>query len=160
MNALQRSLEEAAPMLRRLARRLTGNAQEAEDLFADTVAKVLAKGDTFDGRASFGGWAGSVMHNAWRDRLRSARWRLEVQGEPELLERRPTDGGIRAVEERLALDQLLERVAPCPLTREMVLHAAEGYTLPEIAQAMGMSPTCVKSRIARVRAKAAELAAA
>src|SRR5579864_7530206 len=63
----------------RLAFRMTGNEQDAEDLVQETFLRVYRQIGRFDGRASFGTWLYRIAANCSLDLIRSRRRRQEQQ---------------------------------------------------------------------------------
>ena len=59
----------------RLANRITGNAQDAEEAVQDAFLSVIRKIDTFRGDAAFGSWVYRIVANAAYQRCRSRRAR-------------------------------------------------------------------------------------
>src|SRR5581483_9476871 len=63
----------------RLAFRMTGNEQDAEDLVQETFLRAWKQLHKFDGRAAFGSWLYRIAANCSLDLLRSRRSRKENQ---------------------------------------------------------------------------------
>ena len=59
----------------RLANRITGNAQDAEEAVQDAFLSVIRKIDTFRGDCAFGSWLYRIVVNAAYERCRSRRRR-------------------------------------------------------------------------------------
>ena len=59
----------------RLAMRITGNAEDAEEIVQDAFLSVIRKIDTFRGDSAFGSWLYRIVANAAYQRLRSRRGR-------------------------------------------------------------------------------------
>src|SRR5712691_10408460 len=59
----------------RLARRNTGNAQDAEEVVQDAFLSVIRSIDTFRGDATFGSWLYRIVANAAYQRCRRRRAR-------------------------------------------------------------------------------------
>src|SRR5215470_4106646 len=55
----------------RLATRITGNAQDAEEAVQDAFLSVIRKIDTFRGDSAFGSWLYRIVANAAYQRCRS-----------------------------------------------------------------------------------------
>lgn len=71
--ALDRLVVEYLPAALRFALRLTGNADEAEDLVQDALVRVARAWSSFRGEAAFRTWLFQIVVNAFRDRLRRPR---------------------------------------------------------------------------------------
>ncbi len=63
----------------RLAFRMTGNEQDAEDLVQETFLRAYRQLGKFDGRASFGTWLYRIAANCSLDLIRSRKRRQEQQ---------------------------------------------------------------------------------
>ena len=60
----------------RLATRITGNAQDAEEAVQDALFSVIRKIDSFRGDSAFGSWLYRIVTNAAHEHCRSRRRRL------------------------------------------------------------------------------------
>src|SRR4029450_963802 len=59
----------------RLARRITGNGQDAEEVVQDAFWTVIRKIDTFRGESAFGSWLYRIVANAAYQKLRGRPYR-------------------------------------------------------------------------------------
>jgi RNA polymerase sigma-70 factor (ECF subfamily) len=149
----------------RLARRITGQEQDAEEVVQDALWTAARKIDTFKGESAFGSWLYRITANAAYQKLRSRHSRrLEVSWE-ELLpgfddvgkhadpvadwSNRVEEPGLQA-ELRGVLAAAIDDLPPDYRTA-FLMHDVEGLSNPEIAQALGVSLPAVKSRIHRSR---------
>lgn len=139
----------------RLAYRLSGNAQDAEDLTQETFIRVFRSLDRFR-PGTFEGWLHRITTNLFLDQVRH-RSVLRMESLPEDTERVAANsaGPASLVDEKLlhpdlqhALDSLSTdyRVA-------VVLCDIEGLTYEEIADLLGVKIGTVRSRIHRGRAQ-------
>jgi len=147
---------EHSPRVYRLAYRLTGNRQDAEDLTQDVFVRVFRSLDRYE-PGNFAGWVHRITTNLFLDRVRrSARIRMDRFGEgaeDRLLsaevepETAVHDANFDPDVER-ALATLSEdfRVA-------VVLCDVEGLTYEEIADVLGVKIGTVRSRIHRGRSQ-------
>ena len=143
-----------------LAYRVTGNAQDAEDVVQDTFLKAYRQLGRFEARSSFGTWLHRIAMNCSVDLLRG-RPRREQAEESETLELRGADQAaatapVAASPERLAesaevgdrvrtaMDRLtaLERAV-------FVLRHFEGYSIEEIGRQLGMKESATKHSVFR-----------
>jgi RNA polymerase sigma-70 factor (ECF subfamily) len=62
-----------APALFRVAMRLTGRREDAEDLVQETLVRALPKLRGFEGRARLSTYLFRALNNLWKNRLRSKR---------------------------------------------------------------------------------------
>ncbi len=154
-----------APRLFRLALRLTGSKEDAEDLAQETLVRALPKLRRFEGRARLSTYLVRALTNLWKNRLRAkSRSRLvdwfarrrdpdDEPASPGELDADPSpsvedaliDAG-RAAEVREAL----QRVEPARRLA-LLLREVEEMSYEEIAETMGVPVGTVRSRIARGR---------
>ncbi len=138
----------------RLAFRLTGNRQDAEDLTQDVFVRVFKSLDTYE-PGNFNGWIHRITTNLFLDKVRrSSRIRMDgfVDGAEERLEGSELlpedavhDAGFDAdIESALASISEEFRVA-------VVLCDVEGLSYEEIADVLGVKIGTVRSRIHRGR---------
>ena len=138
----------------RLAYRLTGNRQDAEDLTQDVFVRVFRSLDSFE-PGNFVGWLHRITTNLFLDRARrAARIRMDgfaegaenqLLGSHVLPEDAVHDAGFDPdVEEALASLPEKFRVA-------VVLCDIEGLSYDEIADVLGVKVGTVRSRIHRGR---------
>ncbi|MFL6447025.1 MAG: RNA polymerase sigma factor [Bryobacteraceae bacterium] len=143
----------------RLAYRMTGNEQDAEDVVQETFLRAYKQIRQFDGRSSFSTWLYRICSNCSLDLIRARKTR-EKQREP--LGEEKTTSWIETLSarepdpERLtqsgqitrllkpALDQLseMERVA-------FTLRHFEGCNVEEIARTLGVQQNAAKHSVFR-----------
>jgi RNA polymerase sigma-70 factor (ECF subfamily) len=143
-----------------LAYRVTGNAQDAEDVVQETFLKAYRQLGRFESRSSFGTWLHRIAMNCSVDLLRS-RPRREQAEEAETLELIGADQATvtsapPASPERLtASAQLGDRVRAAmerltALERSVfVLRHFEGYSIEEIGRELGMRESATKHSVFR-----------
>ena len=149
----------------RLAWRLTGAKDQAEDLFQELLIKAYGKLDDLVDIDEPGSWLCRVMYNMFIDeRRRFARRRRHTVEEGEM----SGDGlaGLAGAD-NLELDhEQFERMkvldnALQQLSEEhrliVLLHDTEGYKLTEIQELTGTPVGTVKSRLHRARARLREI---
>ena len=141
----------------RLARRLTGDDEEALDQTQEIFLRVWRGLDRFSGRSKLSTWVFQIAWNQLRSRHR-ARGR-----EPEAIAVDPGSAPVAVIDpspgpERRASDR--ERVArldaairrlPEASRATLWLRDAEGLSYAEISEAMGVPVGTVRSRLARAR---------
>ncbi|MEO6471954.1 MAG: RNA polymerase sigma factor SigE [Aeromicrobium sp.] len=143
----------------RLAYRLTGNRQDAEDLTQDVFVRVFKSLDTYVA-GNFEGWLHRITTNLFLDRMRrKSRIRMDAFGE--------------GAEERVESDEVLPEVAVhdanfdpdieaalAMLSEEfrvaVVLCDIEGLSYEEISSVLGIKLGTVRSRIHRGRTQLRE----
>jgi RNA polymerase sigma-70 factor (ECF subfamily) len=144
------------PRLRRYARALAGNRDDADDLVQDTLERAWLRASLWRSVGDMRAWLFSIMHNLHVDALRRNRVATVPADEdtPEG-EIAPTQG------ERLAVRDLqaaLDRLAP--EQREIILLVAlEDMPYADIASTLGVPIGTVMSRLARGRERLRSLLA-
>lgn len=142
----------------RLAYRLTGNQQDAEDVVQETFLRAFRQLKRFEARSSFGTWLHRIAVNCAMDLLR---------GRPRLQMAESLDGGgtgdvadapderaigpdrwAESAEIRRSLDRALDRLTPVERTA-FVLRHFEGRSLEDIGQALGLRTNATKHSIFR-----------
>jgi len=160
----ERVFREYAPRIYHLARRMLGNAADAEDVTQDVLLQVVRKLDTFRGESAFPTWLHRVTVNAALAHRHRRAGRQEYQV-PDPLQHLLEDGRhpgpvrpwtVSPVQEVLDREtqQLVEdAIARLPeIYRDVyVLADVEGLTNPEIGEMLGLSVPAVKSRLHRAR---------
>jgi len=148
----------------RLAARITGNQQDAEEAVQDALMSVVRKIDTFRGDSAFGSWVYRIVSNAACGRIRRrskafVNMALEEMCDP--LHGQGHEGVTSAwssgseepgvqTELRSALSSALGELPP-HYRAVMVLHDVEGLSMAEAADALGISVSTAKSRAHRAR---------
>ncbi|MBI4241595.1 MAG: RNA polymerase sigma factor [Candidatus Rokubacteria bacterium] len=149
----------------RLAFRITGNRQDAEEVAQDALWTAARKIQTFKGESAFGSWLYRITTNTAYQKLRARhRHRLETSWE-ELLPHFDQEGRHAALlsdwstrvddpvlqgELRTVLRSAIESLPPDYRTA-FLLHDLEGMSNPEIARMLGIGLPAVKSRVHRSR---------
>src|SRR5947208_6598355 len=137
----------------RLARRITGNGQDAEEVVQDAFWTVVRKIDTFRGESAFGSWLYRIVANAAYQKLRGWRSRGRDLSLEEVLPSFDAQGGHVGpiadwsarvddpsvqTELRMALTAAIDELPPVSRT-VLVLRDVEGLSNFEIAEALGLS---------------------
>lgn len=163
--AVEALVERYTDRVYRLAVRITGSKEDAEEAAQDALWTAVRKIHTFKGDAAFGSWLYRVTANAAYMKIRSRKGKAREVGLEEVLPAldqagvhfAPMNDWSRRVDER-ALDRELRRVLegaigelPPDYRTAFVLHDIEGLPNPDIAEALGVSLPAVKSRIHRSR---------
>lgn len=149
--------------LYRLAYRLTGTRQDAEDLLQDVLIKLYERRDELTSISDLGPWLKRVLYNRFVDDKRKlARKRLavvdpdsippEISGLPCRCEGDRPD--LKA-EYEFSIKQLQVALGALSIDHRTVLlmHDAEGYKLEEIQTITGIPIGTLKSRLHRARAR-------
>jgi RNA polymerase sigma-70 factor (ECF subfamily) len=143
----------------RVAHRMTGNAQDAEDVVQETFLKAYKQLPRFESRANFSTWLHRIAVNCSIDLIRS-RPRREAAHEAEDLERMGAESDIQEsgqkTPERLMLStEVYERVTRALSTLSQMERAAfvlrhfEGQSIEEISRALGLKTNAAKHSVFR-----------
>lgn len=149
----------------RLAYRITGNREDAEEVAQDALWTAARKIHSFKGESAFGSWLYRIAANAAYQKLRRRRaGEREVALEDLLLHAGEERSRIEAVDDwsrkveepalqgeiRAVLQSAVDAL-PHDYRTAFLLHDVEGLSNPEIADSLGLSLPAVKSRIHRSR---------
>ncbi len=130
-----------------LGESMTGDREIARDLAQETFLRLHRQWESVGGYDNVGGWLSRVMSNLLIDQHRS--W-VSEQRAVERLARRPDDPSAAA--DRSG-DPWAELVAVLPLRQRVIvtLHYGEDLSIADIAGALDVSPTTVKSALSKAR---------
>jgi RNA polymerase sigma-70 factor (ECF subfamily) len=149
----------------RLALRITGSNEDAEEAAQDALWTAARKISTFKGESAFGSWLYRIAANAAYQKLRARRSKSHEIAIEDVLPTFDDDGrhfepmadwSDRVDEQALqgelrrVLGDAIDRLPPDYRTA-LVLHDVEGLSNPDIAEALGISLPAVKSRVHRSR---------
>ena len=144
----ERQLLTWVPRLRRYARALAGNRDDADDLVQDTLERAWAKSVLWRGVADMRAWLFGIMHNLHVDAVRRPKLATVVIDDdtPEVAVA-PTQG------ERLAVLDLQAALDLLPIEQKQIvlLVALEDMTYAEVAETLGIPIGTVMSRLSRGR---------
>lgn len=146
--AFHELVDRHAASLFRLARAMTGNAADAEDVMQETFLGAFQRMSSFQGRSSVRTWLVAILS---RQAARSRRWRLrrpavafeEVAEEPGARARQTPDA-------RMDIAEALGRLSS-EHRQVLVLREVEGMTYAEMAEVLGVPLGTVESRLFRAR---------
>lgn len=138
----------------RLAYRLTGNRQDAEDLTQDVFIRVFRSLDRYEPQ-NFNGWIHRITTNLFLDRVRrTSRLRMDgfVDGAEERVPDRGAEPGSAVHEAGFDADiETALAALPEEFRVAVVLCDVEGLSYEEIADVLGVKLGTVRSRIHRGR---------
>src|SRR5437870_9904965 len=149
----------------RLALRITGSNEDAEEAAQDALWTAARKISTFKGESAFGSWLYRIAANAAYQKLRARRSKAHEIAIDDVLPSFDDDGrhfepmadwSDRVDEQALqgelrpVLGDAIDGLPPDYRTA-LVLHDVEGLSNPDIAEALGISLPAVKSRVHRSR---------
>ena len=143
----------------RLAHRMTGNTQDAEDVVQDTFLKAYRQLGRFESRANFSTWLHRIAVNCSIDLIRSRRHQEAGHDAADLEALDGAHGSDERVDpspERLMLSsEVQERVGRAMETlthmerAAFVLRHFEGQSIEEISRALGLKANAAKHSIFR-----------
>ncbi len=163
--AAERLLETFGDRVYRLAMRITGNEQDAEEVVQDAFWSVLRHIDTFRGESLLGSWIYRITANTAYQKLRRAAHRRDELSLDQVLP--ILDDGYHhgdpngdwsaqiddpAIQSELR-DVLASAIDELPANHRavFVLHDVEGLSMAEVADALGISLATAKTRAHRAR---------
>lgn len=137
--------------LRRYARSLVRNTDEAEDLVHDALVRAYERKSTFRRGANLRTWLLSILHNAHIDRLRKNR-SLTRRHDEAAAEMEPSMAAEQ--DHAVRLKQIRNAFYSLPDEQREALHlvAIEDLSYQEAALALGIPVGTLMSRISRARA--------
>jgi RNA polymerase sigma-70 factor (ECF subfamily) len=164
-DAADRLVERYGDRVYRLAMRITGLKEDAEEAAQDALWTAARKIQMFKGESAFGSWIYRITANAAYQKLRTRRQKSAEIAMDDVLPAldgdgrhfEPMDDWSNRVDEQ-ALQGELRRVLqqaidglPADYRTALVLHDVEGLSNPDIAEALNISLPAVKSRVHRSR---------
>ncbi len=136
----------------RLAFRMTGRSELAQDFTQDTFIRAFGRIDDFRGNSAFSTWLHRVATNVILNGLRKVR-RFDAR-ETQLEEASHVALPVSAVEPDLK-DRMRQAIDALPKMYRIVflMHDVEGYKHEEIAGALGSKVGTTKAQLSRARAR-------
>ena len=154
-DAFRALVEEHSRMVFRLAFRVTGNEQDAEDVVQEAFLKAYKHFGRFDSRASFATWIHSIAINCSIDLLRRRSRRMGWGGSgggPEAEDLPSHHPGPEArmggLEVEATVARALETLSPNERAA-FVLRHVEGLSTEEIAEALNLRSNAAKQTVFR-----------
>jgi RNA polymerase sigma-70 factor, ECF subfamily len=140
----------------RLAFRMTGNEQDAEDVVQESFLRAYRQLGRFESRANFGTWLYRITANCAVDLMRSKQARHDQSRAEPLDETTDTTTSDRPDPERMAGSaEIQRRVAEAlgalsPLERAaFTLRHYEGRSIDEISRTLGLGTSAAKHSVFR-----------
>jgi RNA polymerase sigma-70 factor, ECF subfamily len=164
-DAAERLVERFGDRVYRLAMRITGSREDAEEAAQDALWTAARKIGMFKGESAFGSWIYRITANAAYQKLRTRRQKsaeIAIDDVMPSLEDdgrhfEPMDDWSNRVDEqalqaelRGVLQQAIDGL-PDDYRTALVMHDVEGLSNPDIAETLGLSLPAVKSRVHRSR---------
>jgi len=149
----------------RLATRISGNAEDAEEVVQDALWSVIRKIETFRGESAFGTWLYRVVANVACRRLRKRRRRsaevpldtvLPLFDEHGRHAEQIADWSTNIEDPAHQMDLRILvgaaiRELPADFQAIVLLRDVEGFSYQEVAEALGLRMTTVRMRLHRAR---------
>ena len=147
MSRFRQDVETAITALRRYARALTRNTENADDLVQDTLVRALRSEHLFHG-GEIRSWLFTILTNLNRNRLRSLARRPAAKSleDDDAADLAGPEAGQRDIERALAMLVEDQRHA-------LLLVVLEGLSYREVAEVQAVPIGTVMSRLARARAQ-------
>lgn len=144
-----------------LTYRMLGDPHEAEDAAQETFLRAYARLKQYDPSHKFSTWLFSIANHHCIDRLRKRRARFVSIDDNPVLQNLESDGvrpesSALMMERSAEIQRLLNEMEPEYRT-PLILRYWEEYSYEEIADAMEISVSAVKSRLFRARKQMADL---
>jgi RNA polymerase sigma-70 factor (ECF subfamily) len=155
------------PQLLRTARRILGNAEDAEDALQDGLLSAYRNVARFEGRSKFSTWLTRIVINTalMRRRRATGLWVTSLDATPGenkapiseyMQDDDPNPEQLFAHTELREMIQTNVGQLSSPLFTAFVLCGIEEYSQEEAATRLGITVTAIKARMHRARYKLAE----
>jgi RNA polymerase sigma-70 factor, ECF subfamily len=150
-------MERHGRAVHRLAFRMTGNEQDAEDVVQESFLRAYRNLDHFEDRSQFGSWLYRIAANCSYDLLRARARRLArtepAEGIPDLDASVPTgdpgpDRLLAGAEVRRRVRAAMSRMSALERSAFTLRHL-EGMSIAEIAQALDLQGEAAKQSVFR-----------
>ena len=149
LEQVRASIIDFLPRLRRFARTLARNHDDADDLVQIAIERALQRYEQWRPEARFDGWMFGIVRNAWIDEVRARQRRNRVLAPAE--EGENVGGGMgEGQAEGLSIERALAGL-PDEQRIAIALVLIEGLSYKEAADAMEIPIGTLTSRLARGR---------
>lgn len=141
-------IEAVLPNMRRYARALTRNPDDADDVVQDALVSALSKRHQFRPGTNLRAWLFTIVRNAFHDRIRRSRRQAAApleEGE-HLATGANQEDHVSCVEVATAFRRL-----PGPSREVITLVVFEGMSYEQAAAFLGVKVGTVRSRLSRAR---------
>ena len=152
MSGLEHEIVDLLPRLRRLARALSRDAADADDLVQQTMERAWVRHDQWRAGTRLDSWMFRIMKNAWIDETRARRRRFAVLAPADDGEHVGEDGE-GAMQMRLAVGEVQRAMARLPENQRIAvaLVLVEGLSYKDAAEVLEIPPGTLTSRLVRGR---------
>lgn len=147
--SLHRQLADLLPRLRRFARTVTYNREDADDLVQVAIERALTRSGQWEEGTRLDSWMFRIMKNAWIDEVRS-RMRRDRVFAPEEAGEHVGDDSAEMHQERMAVQKAISLLSE---DHRMVigLVLVDGLPYKEAADVLDIPVGTLTSRLARAR---------
>ncbi len=151
-DSFRHDLVAVVPKLRRFARSLVGNVQDADDLVQAACERALRNSSQFRPGSRMDSWMYRIIQNLWLDDKRRDRTRGTAI-DPDDAHLSDEGKSARLPEDRMMLAQVRVAMAGLPPGQREVLAliAIEGLSYKETAEVLDVPVGTVMSRLSRAR---------
>jgi RNA polymerase sigma-70 factor (ECF subfamily) len=152
--AFRMLVERHSRSIYRLAYRMTGRPEDAEDVVQETFVRAYRQLGRFESRSNFATWLYRIAFNCSIDYMR-ARPHRESPETHEVLDRRPPDNAGPSMDDLVFAGEISERVQRAlamlsPQERAaFLMRHYHGCTIEEICRALGLKSNAAKHSIFR-----------
>jgi RNA polymerase sigma-70 factor (ECF subfamily) len=152
---IQQEIAALLPRLRRFARTITYNREDADDLVQIAVERGLGRSEQWEPGTRLDSWLFRIMKNAWIDEVR-ARMRRDAVFAPEEAGEHVGDDYAEAHQQRMAIQQAVSRLSD---EHRMVvaLVLVDGLPYKDAAEVLEIPIGTLTSRLVRARTALQEL---
>ncbi len=162
-----RLVDNYSAQIYRLALKMLGNPQDAEDILQETFIKAFRYLHSFDGRSSVSTWLYRIATNEALMQIRKrqpGQFSLDEPVETEEGVQEPTqivdwccmpEEELMSSEVRAQLDRAVDRL-PYNMRAVFILRDIEGLSTQEVADVLNLTETAVKTRLSRARMRLRE----
>ena len=162
-----RLVDAFSPQIYRLALKMLGDEQDAEDVLQNTFMKALLAIEKFEGRSSLSTWLYRIAVNETlmlvRSRKPTVQVAMDYEGDEDEIQH-PTqftdwcclpEDELLSSESKDHMDEAIRRL-PEKLQVVFLLRDIEGLSIRETGEALGLTESAVKTRLLRARLKLRE----
>jgi RNA polymerase sigma-70 factor (ECF subfamily) len=162
-----RLVDQTSSQIYRLALRMLGSEEDAEDVLQETYLKALRALPSFGGRSSLTTWLYRIAVNEALMLMRRRRPTLSLEDEPGEDGEGPAEprqivdfccmpeAELLSGEARVFLDRAVQALSP-GLRAVFLLRDVEGLSIKDTAEALNLTEMNVKTRLLRARLKMRE----
>lgn len=146
---LNADIADLLPRMRRFARALTFNREDADDLVQAAAERALLRQDQFEAGTRLDSWIFRIMKNAWVDEVRIRIRRDDLFAAQEEGEHIGDDSA-EAHQRRLAIEKAMSMLSDDHRI-VIALVLVDGLPYKEAAEVLGIPMGTLTSRLARAR---------